>query len=129
VRDYEPHLPVVKCEERKLQQVFLNILSNGAEAMATNSATRNPQFTFRAFRDDNMVRVEIEDNGPGMDAETSRHVFEPFYTTKPAGVGTGLGLSVSHFIITNNHLGEIGVQTDPGQGANFFIRLPIEGKL
>ena len=126
VREYEPQLPTVKCEESKLQQVFLNILSNGAEAMATSSATRNPQFTFRALKDDNMVRVEIEDNGPGMDAETSRHVFEPFFTTKPPGVGTGLGLSVSHFIVTDNHKGEIGVRTAPGQGSNFFIRLPIE---
>jgi len=126
VREYEPRLPTVKCEESKLQQVFLNILSNGAEAMATSSATRNPQFTFRALKDNNMVRVEIEDNGPGMDTETSRHVFEPFFTTKPPGVGTGLGLSVSHFIVTDNHKGEIGVKTAPGQGSNFFIRLPIE---
>ena len=126
VREYESHLPAVKCEEGKLQQVFLNILSNGAEAMATSSASRSPQFTLRAFRDDNMVRVEIEDNGPGMDAETSRHVFEPFFTTKPPGVGTGLGLSVSHFIITDNHKGEIGVHTGLGRGATFFVKIPID---
>ncbi|CAD7839143.1 MAG: hypothetical protein [Olavius algarvensis Delta 4 endosymbiont] len=128
VREYEPQLPAVKCEESKLQQVFLNILSNGAEAMATSDAAHDPQFTFRAYKDDNMVRVEIEDNGPGMDADTSRHVFEPFFTTKPPGVGTGLGLSVSHFIITDNHKGEIGVRTAPEQGSNFYIRLPIQGR-
>jgi signal transduction histidine kinase len=62
-----------------------------------------------------------------MDKKTCKRVFEPFYTTKPVGVGTGLGLSVSYFIITENHGGEMSVESTPGSGANFIIRLPFEG--
>ena len=68
----------------------------------------------------------MADNGPGMDENTRRRVFEPFYTTKEVGVGTGLGLSVSYFIITKQHRGAMGVESTRGQGARFIIRLPID---
>lgn len=71
--------------------------------------------------------MEIEDNGPGMDEATRKRVFEPFFTTKLAGVGTGLGLSVSYFIITENHNGEMWVESAPGRGSTFSIRLPAGG--
>lgn len=74
------------------------------------------------------MRIEIEDNGPGMDESTSKRVFEPFFTTKPVDEGTGLGLSVSYFIITENQGGEMEVVSELGQGANFIIRLPLERK-
>ncbi len=125
VREYDPTLPPVLCEESKLQQVFLNLLSNGAKAMAAETQTRAPQFNIKTSRDGEMARVDIADNGPGMDAKTCRRVFEPFFTTSPTDEGTGLGLSVSHFIITDNHKGKIGVHSTPGQGANFFIKLPL----
>ncbi len=70
--------------------------------------------------------MEIEDNGPGMDEESRKRVFEPFYTTKPVGEGTGLGLSVSYFIITENHGGEMAVESQIGSGTKFIIRLPME---
>jgi signal transduction histidine kinase len=70
------------------------------------------------------VRVEIEDNGPGMDEKTRRRIFEPFFTTKPVGKGTGLGLSVSYFIVTEDHKGEMRVHTVEGGGTCFVIRLP-----
>jgi signal transduction histidine kinase len=69
--------------------------------------------------------MEIEDNGPGMDEAIRKRVFEPFYTTKPVGEGTGLGLSVSYFIITENHGGKIAVESQPGKGTKFIIRLPL----
>jgi len=62
-----------------------------------------PQFTLRVSSEGEMVRVEIEDNGPGMEESIRRRVFEPFFTTKPPGVGTGLGMSVSYFIISDDH--------------------------
>ena len=127
VCEYEPDLPAVYCEESKIQQVFLNILSNGAKVMSGNRGPAKPKFVIRTFKDDDRVRVEIEDNGPGMDEETRKRVFEPFFTTKPAGVGTGLGLSVSYFIITENHNGEMWVESAPGRGSTFFIRLPAGG--
>lgn len=72
-----------------------------------------------------MVRVEIEDNGTGMDKKTQKKIFEPFFTTKPVGIGTGLGLSVSYFIIIENHMGKMGVNSLPGKGATFYNELPI----
>ena len=72
------------------------------------------------------MQIEIEDNGPGINEEIRKRLFEPFFTTKPVGVGTGLGLSVSYFIIAENHGGELTVESQPGSGTKFIIRLPIE---
>lgn len=129
VRDYAGNLPAVRCEGAKIQQVLLNIFSNGAQAMQ-QAGTPAPRFTVRTAveRERQMVRMEIEDNGPGMDETTRRRVFEPFFTSKPIGLGTGLGLSVSYFIITENHGGEMAVESHPGYGATFIIRLPVQGK-
>ena len=70
--------------------------------------------------------IEIEDNGPGMSEAIRKRIFEPFYTTKPEGIGTGLGLSVSYFIIKDNHKGEISVESSPGTGTKFKICLPVK---
>ncbi len=118
-------MPPAPCEGAKIQQVLLNILRNGAQAMQ-EAGTESPLFIVRTRLEKSrkMVRLEIEDNGPGMDEATRKRVFEPFYTTKPTGEGTGLGLSVSYFIITENHHGEMNVESNPGSGAKFIIRLP-----
>lgn len=75
-----------------------------------------------------MVRVEIEDNGPGMGEVTRKRVFEPFFTTKPPGSGTGLGLSVSYLIITEDHGETMAVESSSGAGTRFVMRLPVAGK-
>ncbi|MCP4695216.1 MAG: histidine kinase, partial [Desulfobacterales bacterium] len=128
IREYALDMPETPCEASKIQQVFLNILKNGAQAMAEDVLDAeyrgSPRFILRVFMDGDMSRVEIEDNGPGMDDATRKRVFEPFYTTKGIGVGTGLGLSVSYFIITENHNGSMAVESAPGKGARFIIRLP-----
>ena len=82
----------------------------------------------RTRPDGEFVRVEVEDNGPGMDSQTKRRVFEPFFTTKTVGVGTGLGLSVSYFIVTEQHKGTLEVESAPGEGARFIVRLPMLGR-
>lgn len=129
VREYDGTVPPVPCEASKVQQVFLNILKNGAEAMAdVADGQTQPVFTLRVKDDGSWVRVEIEDNGPGMDEKTRRRIFEPFFTTKPVGVGTGLGLSVSYFIITENHGGKMDVFSANGEGTRFVIRLPKHGR-
>ena len=109
-----------------MQQVLLNILTNGAQAMQ-GVGTPNAKFIIRTDVDPdrNMACVEIEDNGSGMDEKTRKHIFDPFVTTKPEGMGTGLGLSVSHFIITENYKGEMTVESSPGTGAKFIILLPL----
>ncbi len=129
LREYQKDLPPVPCEATKIQQVILNILRNGAQAMQ-EKGSETSCFILRTRRDSvrNMAVIEIEDNGPGMDAQTQKRIFEPFFTTKPVGVGTGLGLSVSYFIITENHKGEMTIQSSPGTGAKFIIRLPLSAK-
>lgn len=128
-REYDSNVPPVFCEAGKIQQVVLNILRNGAQAMQ-ESKTQKPMFTVRIHLEEikKIVRLEIEDNGPGMDDETLKRAFEPFYTTKQVGVGTGLGLSVSYFIITENHGGEMSVESTLGSGAKFIIHLPLGTK-
>ncbi len=69
--------------------------------------------------------IEVQDNGPGMADTVREHLFEPFFTTKDIGFGTGLGLSVSYFIITERHQGSIDVKTSPGKGSTFIIKLPL----
>ena len=125
IRDYAPDLPAVYCEWAKMQQVLLNILRNGAEAMQ-HAKVVSPTFTLRTVHDPERDRVclEIGDNGPGMVEETRKRVFEPFFTTKPVGEGTGLGLSVSYFIVTEIHNGEMRVESAPGKGTRFVIQLP-----
>jgi signal transduction histidine kinase len=126
VREYGRDVPPVPCERSKIQQVFLNLLKNGAEAMRENEKEKPPRFVLRVSREEDKVRVEIEDNGPGMDEVTRKRVFEPFFTTKEVGVGTGLGLSVSYFIIAENHGGSLTVESGPGKGAKFVVCLPVE---
>ncbi|MBT3711883.1 MAG: histidine kinase, partial [Anaerolineae bacterium] len=133
IKEYGENLPFVPCEESKMQQVFLNILRNGAQAMhgvRKQAGARPLRFILRLVheKEAGVMRIEIEDNGPGMDESTSKRVFEPFFTTKPVDEGTGLGLSVSYFIITENQGGEMEVVSELGQGANFIIRLPLERK-
>ncbi|GAB6905763.1 putative Histidine kinase [Desulfosarcina cetonica] len=126
VREYDPEAPKVPCEATKIQQVFLNILKNGAQAMAENPGSTPSRFILRVKPDGkSAVCVEIEDNGPGMEESIRKRIFEPFYTTKSVGVGTGLGLSVSYFIITENHGGSLLMTSAPGRGSCFVIRLPV----
>jgi signal transduction histidine kinase len=127
VREYDPNVPLVPCEASKIQQVVLNILKNGAQAMTQTKGKREAsRFILRVLRERNMARIEIEDNGPGMDKDTRKRVFEPFFTTKNVGLGTGLGLSVSYFIVTENHQGTMAVESTPGTGTKFIICLPWE---
>ncbi len=138
IKEYESDIPTVICEEAKIQQVILNILRNGAEAMHDEvpeysnpdmqKKNIKPQFIMRLVyeKETKSARMEIEDNGPGMDETTRKHIFDPFFTTKPIGIGTGLGLSVSYFIITETHQGQLNVISEPGAGTTFIIHLPVQ---
>lgn len=88
-------------------------------------STGGPRFILRVNRAGDMVRVEVEDNGPGMDEETRKRIFEPFYTTKDVGKGTGLGLSVSYFIITDQHKGTLEVDSMLGHWTKFIVSIPV----
>jgi len=127
VRDFENDLPPVSCVGTEIGQVILNLLRNASQAfVSAQPPVEAPRITLRLRREKRYIRIEVEDNGPGMEEETRKRVFEPFYTTKEVGVGTGLGLSVSYFIITSHHRGHMTVDSGPGQGARFILRLPFE---
>lgn len=125
VREYAPDLPPIPCQASKIQQVLLNILNNGSHAMFEKKGEKEPCFILRTIKEKSMARIEIEDNGPGIGESVRRRIFEPFFTTKKPGVGTGLGLSVSYFIITKNHNGTMSVESTPGKGTKLIIRLPF----
>ena len=126
IKEYTPNLPPVLCVAMEIEQVFINLLKNAAQAMGDQPEPRpKPRITLRTGQQGKMVRVEITDNGPGIDEETIHHIFDPFFTTKDIGMGTGLGLSVSYTIIVTKHGGQLSVQSKPGQGATFAIDLPI----
>jgi PAS domain S-box-containing protein len=123
VREYEADLPFVPCAESKIQQVFFNLIRNGAQAMASKQG--EACFVLRVRSLGESVCIEVEDNGPGMSEELRKRVFEPFFTTKKVGEGTGLGLSVSYFIVVENHGGQMEVESVPGQGTKFVVILPL----
>ncbi|TFH87427.1 histidine kinase [Billgrantia azerbaijanica] len=112
-------LPPVECVPSQLNQVVMNLLVNAAQAIAEYG-----DITIRTTRDGDRVAIAVTDTGAGMSAETCARVFDPFFTTKPVGTGTGLGLSVSYSII-ERHQGCIDVQSVPGVGTTFTVRLPI----
>jgi len=125
IRDYQPDMPQVPVVATEIEQVLLNLLKNAAQAMVANPPERKPRITLRIRQKERYAVIEVEDNGPGMTEEVRRRVFEPFFTTKEPGIGTGLGLSVSYMIITQNHKGMIEVASQPGNGACFTVRLPL----
>ena len=125
IKDFDINGSLIPCTVTEIQQVILNLLNNSAWAMANDKDNIAPQITLRIKREDKSARIEVADNGPGMDEETKKHIFEPFFTTKPVGEGTGLGLSVSYMIITSHHKGTMEVESKIGKGTKFIIRLPL----
>ncbi|WP_421901856.1 ABC transporter substrate-binding protein [Maridesulfovibrio sp.] len=124
-KDYQEDLGEVSCLRIEIEQVLLNLVKNAAYATNEISDIRTPTITLRTRMDEKYIIAEVEDNGPGMSPEVKRRVFEPFFTTKSPGVGTGLGLSVSYFIITQNHKGTFEIKTEIGKGTKFTIKIPI----
>jgi len=113
-------IPEIKCLSSQINQVFMNLLVNAAHAIEGHGT-----ITISTGTKDNGVWVEIEDTGSGISQEKLPRIFEPFYTTKPVGSGTGLGLSLSYNII-QKHKGIISVESEPDKSTKFYIWLPID---
>ena len=119
---------------QEITRVFLNLISNGFYAV-TKRKTENGSSGFEPVLSattrnlGDTVEIRIRDNGTGIPAEVKEKMFNPFFTTKPAGEGTGLGLSMSHDIIVKQHGGTIDVETEPGQFTEFTIVLPRTSNL
>lgn len=126
-REFAQDLPMISCERVNIQQVLFNIIVNGLYALLSSSEIRQqPKIILRVYQDGKWMVVDIEDNGSGMDEQTAKRVFEPFYTTKPVDVGTGLGLSISYFIVKEQHEGSLEVRSALGEGTVFSVRLPLQ---
>lgn len=125
VRDFDPQIDRVPCIGNELEQVLLNLLKNAAQAIHQRRDRQRGQIILRTRLNPPWAEIQVEDNGEGIPESVRKRIFEPFFTTKEVGQGTGLGLSVSYFIITNNHKGQMEVQSRPGQGTTFTLRLPL----
>jgi PAS domain S-box-containing protein len=121
-------VPLIFCHSGQINQVFLNILVNAAQAIKTQKRDGNGTITIRTHATETKVICEIEDDGPGIPPDKLSKIFDPFFTTKPVGKGTGLGLSVSYDIIVNKHNGKLLVDSTVGEGTKFTIKLPIGTK-
>jgi len=131
-------LPQVECYAGQLNQVFMNIIKNAIDALHEYNAGRDVQ----AMLDEpsqiiistqtivpGWINISIKDNGSGIPDSAKKRLFDPFFTTKPVGEGTGLGLSISYQIVADKHSGYLKCISEPGQGAEFCIQIPIKQHL
>ncbi len=112
-------IPRTRCYPQQLNQVFLNLLVNASQAIEEKGIIR-----LKSWHQDEQIHISVSDTGKGIEPDKLERVFEPFYTTKPAGAGTGLGLSISYDIV-KKHEGEIQVSSTPGEGTTFTLSLPV----
>ena len=124
--DLSPDLPPVPCLAGELNQAFLNIIINAAHAIeeSTGGRTKGAIVVSTALSGD-WVEVRISDNGSGIPDEVRERIFDPFFTTKAVGRGTGQGLSIARSVIADKHGGTLTVDSEPGNGTTFIIRLPL----
>ncbi len=123
VKDYDRSLPEVGVYAAELNQVWSNLIDNAIQAMAETPSGEGT-LTLRTSREDGYLVVEIGDTGPGIPEEIQRRIYEPFFTTKPVGEGTGLGLDISWRVVVNKHHGDLSVVSEPGD-TRFRVRLPL----
>ena len=128
-RSLDPAAGQVDCFPQEITRVLLNLISNGFYAATkrkteSNSGSYQPTLTATTRNLDDRVEITIRDNGTGIPPEVKEKMFNPFFTTKPAGEGTGLGLSISHDIIVKQHSGSIEVDSQPGEFTEVRIVLP-----
>jgi signal transduction histidine kinase len=128
VKEYG-QIPTIECYPGKLNQVFLNILSNAIYAVKKQfGEEEGGKIIIHTSGDGNHIEIRIKDNGIGMDEKTQSKIFDPFFTTKDVGEGTGLGMSIAYNTI-KKHNGSIKVVSAPGEGAEFIIQLPVRYEL
>ncbi|MCB9851396.1 MAG: hybrid sensor histidine kinase/response regulator [Phycisphaerales bacterium] len=126
--DFDPDLPMVPCMIGDLNQVFLNMIINAAHAISAvvgDGADARGVITIRTRRDGDWVEIQIRDTGCGIPEEIQSNIFNPFFTTKEVGKGTGQGLAIAQTTI-RKHGGTLLVDSTPGNGATFTIRLPLD---
>lgn len=125
-RKYSRDLPKIDAFGSELNQVWTNLIDNAIDALEDGTPSGDPPLiTIRTYQKNHDLLVEIEDNGPGIPSDVKNRILEPFFTTKPIGKGTGLGLDVVRRIVQNRHGGSLLIDSKPGQ-TRFTVRLPLE---
>ncbi len=124
--ELDPELPPVPCIANEIEQVLLNLVKNSVQAIMAREQPQQGLVLIRLRRVGESAEISIEDNGIGMSRALCKRIFEPFFTTKEVGHGTGLGLSVSYFIISHTHRGSLTVSSTEGVGTTFTIHLPLQ---
>jgi two-component system NtrC family sensor kinase len=122
-------VPLIECIGSEINQVLLNIIVNASQAIESQGESDRGHIHIRTYSDKHYVYCEIADNGPGIPKSIISRVFDPFFTTKEAGQGIGLGLNISYDIVVNKHGGDLLVESEPGKGATFTIKLPRASKI
>jgi len=131
IKDYD-ELPRVECYPGSLNQVFMNIIANAIDALEDvfnheQTSTRQLAIAIHtSLIGNDWVKISISDNAGGIPEHIKDNIFEPFFTTKPVNKGTGMGLSISHQIITVKHHGKLECVSSPGTGTEFVIQIPIQ---
>ncbi len=123
-------LPFILCHAGQVNQIFMNVLANAIDALEEDDRREDPdrpaQITIiTECLNPDWVRITIADNGPGIPPHLQSQIFNPFFTTKPVGKGTGLGMSISYQIATQTHGGQLYCESNPGEGTRFILELPI----
>jgi two-component system NtrC family sensor kinase len=121
-------LPLIYCHCGQVNQVLLNILVNAAQAIKSQERDDRGAIKIKTYASDDGVVCEISDDGPGIPPDNVSKIYDPFFTTKPPGKGTGLGLNIAYDIIVNKHNGKLLVDSKVGEGTKFTIKLPIGTK-
>jgi signal transduction histidine kinase len=130
IKDYA-ELPLVECYPGQLNQVFMNILANAIDALEESlikqgDGAHTPQITIcTQVLDNQSVVIRLADNGPGMKEDVIQRIYDPFFTTKEVGKGTGLGMAISHQIIVERHRGKLKCRSRLGEGTEFWIQIPV----
>jgi signal transduction histidine kinase len=127
--NFDPNLPLVPLVQEDISRVLINIINNAVYAVMQKKKKAGegytPTVSITTSLQDSYAKVAISDNGIGIPQQVFDKIFQPFFTTKPTGEGTGLGLSMSYDIITKGHGGKLEVTSEDGEGATFTILLPM----
>jgi signal transduction histidine kinase len=127
--DFDSKLDKISVIPQEIGRVILNLITNAFYSVSEKKERLNgdykPTVLVSTKKLHDKIEIRIKDNGLGIPQKVMDKIFQPFFTTKPTGVGTGLGLSLSHDIITKGHGGELKVETKEGEGAEFIILLPV----
>jgi two-component system NtrC family sensor kinase len=122
-------LPQVVCNIGELNQVFLNLIVNAAHAIAdAGKDLTNGEIKLRTALEGSDVLIRVSDNGCGVTPENLSKLYDPFFTTKEVGRGSGQGLAIAHSIVVDKHQGDISATSTPGRGTEFTLRLPVHGR-